>query len=536
MRALRSAQFLDLDGNEIICPMHSLTLANLILLTVVGLLLGGFSSVAKGTTGQVGPLSFFENATTVQIARCDTTATGHVRIPAFINGKPVTSIAHSAFADCASVTSVAIPDSVTSIGNEAFRRCASLEEITFPPDAISLGFGAFQDCIKLRSVTLPPGITKIPVSAFAGCSSLIDVSLPESVTSIEAHAFMGCRSLASLDLPLGLRSVGPHAFQGCLVLESLVIPPLVTTIPDYLLEGCTALRDLILRGEVTLVGLFAFANCPELTTIELPASTSVINVNAFQGCRSLHAIHIYGGNPDFVSIDGVVFNKAANSLLIYPPGRVGKYSIPEGVTSVGPNAFREHLALSCIVFPSTFKLIQYSAFNDCKNLTRAVFLGDEPTVENLGLWGLSPEFTVFHYDRSLGFFSTIWHRHPVINMGPFSPVRHWILEGGFDHRVNVADDLNGDGVSLLTAYALGFDPRENLRQRMPPAFLEGGRLQLRFWAGAGGVSYIPETSLDLDSWTTAGISLSEPDVDGVRTASVPADSLTQFIRLRLQHD
>ncbi|MBQ4143298.1 MAG: leucine-rich repeat domain-containing protein, partial [Thermoguttaceae bacterium] len=59
----------------------------------------------------------------------------------------VTSIGHSAFYWCKSLTSVTIPDSVTSIGDHAFYGCRSLTSVTILNSVTSIGDGAFSDSI-----------------------------------------------------------------------------------------------------------------------------------------------------------------------------------------------------------------------------------------------------------------------------------------------------------------------------------------------------------------------------------------------------
>lgn len=71
-------------------------------------------------------------------------------IPKCFNGKEVVTIDDSVFSDCASLTSVIIPNSVTTIGESAFDYCISLRSITIPNSVITIEANAFGDCFSLE--------------------------------------------------------------------------------------------------------------------------------------------------------------------------------------------------------------------------------------------------------------------------------------------------------------------------------------------------------------------------------------------------
>ena len=268
---------------------------------------------------------------------------GSVEIPAYINGRPVTSIGEYAFNGCSSLTSVTIPDSVTNIGNFAF-------------------FG----CRSLASVSIPDGVTYIGANAFLGCYSLTSVKIPDSVTYIGGGAFSDCHKLTSVSIPDGVTSIGGGTFCFCLSLTSVKIPDSVTSIGDSAFLGCYSLTSVSIPDGVTSIGGEAFSYCDSLTSVSIPDSVTSIGGGAFSGCDGL------ADEDGFVIIKGVLYDYFGNGEDVV---------IPDCVTNISDGAFSDCSSLISVIIPNSVTNISDHAFNGCSSLT-SVTIPD--SVTNIG--------------------------------------------------------------------------------------------------------------------------------------------------------
>ena len=270
-----------------------------------------------------------------------------VDIPKKIDGKSVTCIGAYAFDYCSNITSVTIPDSVTSISQFAFVNCENLTDVTIPDSVMSIDDWAFCDCTSLTSITIPNSVTEIGDGAFCGCTSLKSITIPNSVTEIGDGAFNGCTSLKSITIPDSVTSIGGNAFSDCTSLTGITIPESVTSIGGWTFEGCTS-----------------------LTSITIPGSVAGIGDGAFNGCTSLIAINVATGNQNYISVNGVLYNKDKTTVICYPAGKKDKsYTIINGVTYIGEHAFEYCTSLTSITIPSGVMGIGDWAFLGCSNLT-----------------------------------------------------------------------------------------------------------------------------------------------------------------------
>ena len=141
-------------------------------------------------------------------------------------GSGVTSIGDYAFCECSALTSITIPNSVIEIGGAMFYGCDSLKSVVLSENMTSLPEsdmleGFFEDCASLTSITIPNSVTSIGGGAFRGCSSLTSITIPNSVTSIGGSAFSGCSGLTSVTFGSGVTSIGGWAFEGCYLIQEV---------------------------------------------------------------------------------------------------------------------------------------------------------------------------------------------------------------------------------------------------------------------------------------------------------------------------
>jgi hypothetical protein len=172
-------------------------------------------------------------------------------------------------------------------------------------------------------------VKKIGEWAFRGCTELTNIKLPEGLTSIEEWAFSGCTGLTNIKLPESLISIGDDAFHECTGLTSIKLPKGLTSIGELASGGCTGL-------------------------------TRVRDV--FRGCTGLAEITVDENNPVFCSLDGVLFDKGMTTLMWFPTGKKGKYSVPDGIMKIGRGALHYCQEITSISFPQSLLSIE-SYFN-----------------------------------------------------------------------------------------------------------------------------------------------------------------------------
>ena len=227
---------------------------------------------------------------------------------------------------------------MTKIPAAAFSSCVSLSDVNFPSELQTIGQNAFKNC-AITEADIPDGVTVID-SAFIGCTSLRRVRIHGGIYSIQ-HAFQGCTSLTDVEMPYNdddeTELKMSNAFQDCTSLKEIWIPPQVKSL-YYSFSGCSSLDNVM------------------ISPLQSDAWKITNSESAFEGCSSLKGIYL---PPDRFSYIG---------SRMFKNSGMEEIEIPEGITSIGANAFQGCSHLWVIYLPQTLTSIGNYGFADCPSL------------------------------------------------------------------------------------------------------------------------------------------------------------------------
>jgi len=106
--------------------------------------------------------------------------------------------------------------------------------------------------------------------------------------------------------------------------SSVSIPSSVKVIGNGAFSYCSSLSSIIIPNGVTEIGPNAFVSCTSLKSITIPSSATKIYSSAFSNCTGLTEINVDPSNPNYCSVDGVLYSKDKTELICVPLGKFAK--------------------------------------------------------------------------------------------------------------------------------------------------------------------------------------------------------------------
>lgn len=202
-------------------------------------------------------------------------------------------------------------------------------------------------------ITFPEGV-RDPGILFFGRTDITGITFPSTLQSISDFSFQDCTGLTHVTIPEGVTYIGRKAFSGCTSLTSVTLPASLTQLGEEAFAGCTALTEVTLLGQ-TSIGSGAFAGCTALEKVTLAADPSSISGTAFRDTPW------QAGLGEFAVVGG--------TLLRYQ-GDAEQVTVPDGITTVGEEAFSGLTGLTSVTLPESVTRIGSGAFAGCTALSR----------------------------------------------------------------------------------------------------------------------------------------------------------------------
>lgn len=235
-----------------------------------------------------------------------------------------------------------------------------------------------------------------------GCKKVV---IPEGVTEItnalqEDEDYDARKNIELLKLPSTLKKIANSGMCGFSALKSLRLPEGLEVIGSWGLGGSTSVKHWVLPSTIKYVGDSPFGDDPEVESYTILSSNAKLSCHALSACylkqvnipRQLSYLEEYlksqlvDGeyediivnyidlpashkdlellNPEFEIIDGVLESA-------YVPQACKDIVIPEGVTKLKRYVFQNR-SMERVVFPSTMRGIDGSAFSGCKQLKEVI--------------------------------------------------------------------------------------------------------------------------------------------------------------------
>jgi len=317
-------------------------------------------------------------------------------------------------------------DDETYYYNNALFYCTSLEKITVSPDndkfftdkygvlyeKVSSSNWALLYCPAYADIEVystPYQCRRIEEYAFAHNQNIKELYIHDNCTAMEYGVLFGFNRIEILKIPAEvpwIEMILRHGYSGSVKEFQVAGTSSMYKVVDgvlYTADGTELIKcpgaykgPLKVLDGTKIIGQMAISDCTQVTSVQLPNSVEEIYSWAFNGSQnikevtlgskvneSLHPevfsgsfvekINVSSSNKYFASVDGIVFNKAKDKLVIFPPGRGGSYTVPKNVKTIGEMAFYNNYNLTNIDFAGVVTNFDYCAFGGCEALTEVIF-------------------------------------------------------------------------------------------------------------------------------------------------------------------
>jgi len=324
------------------------------------------------------------------------------------------------------ITSAVVENGITGIGGYAFKECASMTTISLPETLATMGSSVFDGCTSLASYTYAGTIEQWLGITFSGTSStpmyhvkklyangsdteITNLVIPNGTTTIPNYAFYNCQGLVSVTLPASLSSVGTSAFSTCTHIANTNYLGTIdqwcgitfagnVSNPAFFSQKLSIngveQTDIYLSDELAEIKNYAFESNATLASVSVKNSTT-IHADAFKNCDATITVRgelngTCGTGLNWSLEDGVLtisYSSGTGVMDDYTSSKapwyvyrksINKIIVGEGVTQVSKYAFRGMTQTFGVYLPSTLTQIGDYGFYESSGLSYIVSKATTP--------------------------------------------------------------------------------------------------------------------------------------------------------------
>ena len=251
--------------------------------------------------------------------------------------------------------------------------------------------------------------------AYRGADAEVDI--PAGVSAIDSRAFSDT-TLRTVRIPASVRRIDDEAFYGTgleeIIFQDDEAAPSELAVLGSRVFSNTNVQTLTLPRSLVTINRDAFADMSKLSSVHLgPKVAADQLVGSFANTPELTRIQVDAGNPNYESLDGVLYTRDHTHLIAYPAAKNsgGAYTVSSGTTDIDDLAFLGAQNES-VTFPDTLRRVGDQSFEGATLTTLTLPDGFEtmgasafwqmPALVSVDLGGATGVSTnAFRYDAAL---------------------------------------------------------------------------------------------------------------------------------------
>lgn len=254
-----------------------------------------------------------------------------------------------------------------TVGKDASKLEERVNFIFYSPDF------AFDEATKTGEIKIWFSERFLVDGCFSFLECLKSIEFSEGICGSD-NILQECKNLESVIFPDSFKTIPNFCCESCTSLKKVKFGKSVD-IGTSAFEGCNSLKEISLPETLDEVGPFAFSESG-LSKVKIPASLKCIRENAFKSCKAL-TIESFNGHIDFnvknilkgeewgfsKEVRGVPIFNIKDGLLLKYNGEEEEVIIPEGVTAIDAECFKDCRSITSVKIPNSVKYIGPYAFS-----------------------------------------------------------------------------------------------------------------------------------------------------------------------------